>query len=421
MENDLTANAEVGSVKTSDKSAKYGYALIALLFLGWMLGGFDRTVINFSVIYIAKDFGINATQQGLVLSSFFAGYLIMQIPGGMLADKFGARKVLLGVVFVWSVFTGLTGAVSSLTAMLLVRFFFGLGEGPYTPSAGKMIAQTFVPEKRGKATSLVLCSSGFVNILAPVITGYALVAASWRNLFFVIGGVGVIVIILFYLFFKNPAETKPAAAEDAVRQKTPYRKLFSSPMMLGLLIANFAAYTVSWGLSSWMPSYLMKSFHIDLTATGWLQSIPGLASFLSILASGFIIDRLSDRQNKISVSVMAFAGAICLFVMYLGVMNVAVIILLETVVSFVLGYIVIYLPALVYKKFPPEIVGSASGTTNCAAQIGGFCAPVLMGVITDASGGNIGASFWYLFAMGVILLGAVAFMKLSVSKAAAQD
>ena len=79
----------------------------------------DRMVMSYAVVQIGKEFNLNASLIGLVLSSFFIGYAIMQIPGGWLADRFGSRKVLLVIVFVWSIFTGLTGSAWSLLSLLI--------------------------------------------------------------------------------------------------------------------------------------------------------------------------------------------------------------------------------------------------------------------------------------------------------------
>lgn len=404
------------------KMSKMGGIMILLLFLGWMLGNFDRYVMSYSVISIAKDFGINATEKGLILSAFFLGYLIMQIPGGLLADKFGARKVLLAVVFVWSVFTGMTGAMTTLFGMLFVRFMFGIGEGPYTPSAGKMISMTFNPKQRGKATSLYLSSGGIAAIIAPIIAGYALISIGWRNLFFIIAGAGVIIILLFWIFLKNPTQAKKldtaADGESAgsAAEKIHYGTIFKIPLIRNLMIANFACYTVVWGLQTWMPSYLVKTFNMNLTNIGWIQSIPGLASLIGLLCSGFIIDKLSDKQNKIAVSVMSALTSLALLLMFLGGLSVTSIVILETVISLMVGFITIYMPVVVYKKVPAEIVGGTCGTTNCAAQIGSFIAPIVMGIITDMSGGNIGSSFWFLLVMGVVLVVTLATLKFDISK-----
>lgn len=129
-------------------SAKQRNIILLLLFVGWAIGNFDRYFINYAILSITEDLQLNPSSTGMILSAFFLGYAIMQIPGGWLADKFGSRRVLLASVFLWSVFTALTGAMWGLASMVMIRFLFGIGEGGFQPSSSKLISQTFPVSKR---------------------------------------------------------------------------------------------------------------------------------------------------------------------------------------------------------------------------------------------------------------------------------
>lgn len=120
---------------------------VAALFL-------DRMVMSVSLPYIGKDLNLDTTQQGLIISAFFIGYAAFQIPGGLLADKFGSRKIMAIGIAWWSVFTSLTGAVLTLPLMLAVRFFFGIGEGCFPSASWKMISTYFPSKERGRATAI---------------------------------------------------------------------------------------------------------------------------------------------------------------------------------------------------------------------------------------------------------------------------
>lgn len=409
--------AKVAESKAAEAtSTNFKYLIVFLLFLGWIIGGIDRTVINFAVIPISKELGISQTSVGFIMSAFFGGYMLMQIPGGMLADKFGPRKVLLTIVFVWSVFTAATGLAAGLTSMLAVRFLFGLAEGPFTPSAGKMLGMVFEKNERAKAFSLMLSSSGFVMILAPVFAAYMLTAVGWRNLFYIIGAAGLIIIVLFYFYLKEGrvnAEIRPATSQAV---NMPFSKILKIPMIWYLMAANFACYTLIWGLSAWMPTYLIKVFDINIRTAGTLQSIPGFGTLAGLLFSGFIIDRLSDKQNKSFLVVVSAVCTVALYLMYSGTMQVTGVIVTQTVINFITGYIAIYLPSLVIKKLPVEVLGRSGGITLFAAQSGSFFAPFVMGMIADANGGNIGTSFIYIFVMGIVLTLSMIFIKTDTEK-----
>lgn len=170
--------------------------ILALLFLGWSLGNLDRYIMNYAVVSITGDLQLDASSTGIILSAFL-GYAIMQIPGGWLADKFGAKRILLMAVIMWSIFTGLTAIAWSLTAMIVIRFLFGIGEGGFQPASSKIIATIFPKEERGRAMSIMLTSGGIVSLIVPLLAAYLLGTIGWRMMFIIIGAIGAI--IAFYI------------------------------------------------------------------------------------------------------------------------------------------------------------------------------------------------------------------------------
>src|SRR5690349_8670127 len=107
------------------------HTVLSILFATWIVSYLDRIVMSVAIPYIAADYHLSPLAMGIVMSVFFAGYSISQIPGGVLADKFGVRKVATLAMLWWSVFTAATGAAGNLTQMLIIRFVFGLGEGVF--------------------------------------------------------------------------------------------------------------------------------------------------------------------------------------------------------------------------------------------------------------------------------------------------
>ena len=167
------------------------HLILALLFLGWCLSYLDRMAMNVGIVQIAKDFNLSPSVMGVVLSSFFAGYALMQVPGGWLADKFGSRKVIVVAIVFWSVFTVFTGMAWSLMSMIIIRFMFGLGEGGYPAASSKAIADVFPKEERPSAQTTMMSSNSLGGVIAPLIATPLLVWIGWQNLFMVIGVLGV--------------------------------------------------------------------------------------------------------------------------------------------------------------------------------------------------------------------------------------
>ena len=187
-------------------SAKQRNLILLLLFIGWAIGNFDRYFINYAILSIADDLQLSPASTGLILSSFFLGYALMQIPGGWLADKLGSRRVLIVSVLMWSIFTALTGAVWSLTSMIVIRFLFGIGEGGFQPSSSKLISQTFPSDKRAWAMSIMLSSGGIVSLIVPLLSAYMLTTIGWRVSFLILGGIGILITVLYWAIIKLPSQ-----------------------------------------------------------------------------------------------------------------------------------------------------------------------------------------------------------------------
>lgn len=390
--------------------------ILILLFLGWCLGNMDRYVMSYAVVPIGKEFNLSSSLIGLVLSAFFIGYVLMQIPGGWLADKFGSRKVLNLVVFVWSVFTGLTGAAWGLISLVTIRILFGLSEGSFSPAAFKMLSEVFPKKERGRAISILLSSGSIIGVVVPILAGLMITRMGWRGLFYIIGGIGLVVVILFMLFLKprviqeEAAPTTPGA--KAVEPHT-MGELFKMPMMRTLIVVEFAVYTLMWGTTTWIPSYLARVRHLGLMSIGWLQAIPALGALVVMYVSGVIFDKFKPTVNK-NISIIASAiSAVMLYLMYVCP-TVPLFILYETIFSLMLGFLVPYMPTVLMKCVPADVAGSAIGIVNVAAQLGGLVTPVLIGVLVDLFSGSFVAAFSYLILFAVVSVVCFAILKPSL-------
>ena len=134
-----------------------------------MVSYLDRMVMAIAIPYIATEFGLSATSMGVVMSAFFFGYATCQIPGGILVDKFGARKVMIGTILFWSGMTVVSGAMWSLTSLVVARVFFGIGEGLQPPSAHKTISHWFTTKERSFAVSTMITANVVGSAFAPLI------------------------------------------------------------------------------------------------------------------------------------------------------------------------------------------------------------------------------------------------------------
>jgi len=378
--------------------------ILALLFLGWSLGNLDRYIMNYAVVSITGDLSLDASSTGIILSAFFLGYAIMQIPGGWLADKFGAKRVLLMAVIMWSIFTGLTAVAWSLTAMIVIRFLFGIGEGGFQPASSKIIATIFPKEERGRAMSIMLTSGGIVSLIVPLLAAYLLGTIGWRMMFIIIGAIGAIIALLYWKYINLPQEQAVQVERDEnVSPKVSLKELFKTPLMWNLIIAYFCIYAVNWGLVSWIPTYLQKNRGLDLMSIGWAQTIPAITTIIGVYGSGFIIDKLPRGMDKILGSISCAVIGILLYLMFTA-KSVSLFISYQTVVSIFIAFVITLLPAIVLKKLPSSITGSAMGVANTGGQLAGFVTPMAIGFMVDAFNGSFDAAFWMLIGFAAICI-----------------
>ena len=381
------------------------YIIITMLFLGWCLGNFDRFIINYAILGISEDLQLSASTTGIVLSSFFAGYALMQIPGGWLADKFGYRKVLITALLLLSSFTVLTGSAWSLVSLIFIRFLFGLGEGSYFPAASKGIANWFPQNERSKAMSIMLTSGTIMGVVTPIAGTILMQSIGWRMIFYIVGGVGLLITALFYFFLQEKKDLKIIQAKQSAQEKnqkaSPLRAVLKTPMIWNLFIAYFSIYAVNWGLSSWMPTYLAQVKGLDLTRVGMISAIPAFAGIFAMLASGYILDRLPEGKDKLVAAIFGLLTAVFLYLMG-SAPTITMFVTYQSVVTILLSFNIILITSVPLKILSESVVGTANGFINTGAQFAGVLTPMLIGFLVDFFGGSYNAAFIMLVCFALL-------------------
>ena len=186
------------------------YVVFFFLYVGFCISYIDRSAIGLALPSVSKDFNLAPTEMGVVISVFFIGYSIMQIPGGWFSDKFGSKTVICVALALWSVFTFTTGHAQTLSGLLFLRFVFGLCEGPYAGSCFRAVAEYFPREVRAKYTGFVLSSNYIGSALAPVVVVPLILWFGWRGMFQILGLIGLAYVFLYVFLVKarRPAEEK---------------------------------------------------------------------------------------------------------------------------------------------------------------------------------------------------------------------
>ncbi|MBZ4225903.1 MFS transporter [Bacillus wiedmannii] len=373
---------------------KRKFIILGLLFVGMILSFFDRLAINVGIIPIEEEFQLNPSQTGLLISAFFFSYSIMQLLGGWLTDKFGARIMITISLISWSVFTMLTGFAWSFSSLLCIRFLFGLGEGPFHSAAILSIYETFPEKERGRANSFFMSAQSIGGVLGSVVAASLIVILGWRGMFISLGIPGFFIAFIFWFVLK-PQDIKTIEKSNQKMNKVALKELFKLDNTWKIVFTKFFASIVNWGLISWMPIYLVKEKGLDLVSAGGLIVIPYIASFIMFNLNGWLLDKYMIGTEKYLVITGSVLTAVFIILMS-NATNVAFFITFFTLTAMSISFIGTTLLTIVLKYGPKEVIGSISGLVSFSSQVAGAISPAVIGLIISFFNGSYDAAFWLL-------------------------
>lgn len=380
------------------KGSSQGALIATALFLAWMVAYMDRVVITTAIVPMSADLHLNAADKGIVLGIFYVSYALMQLGGGWLTDRFGARWTLIGCLGVWSVFTAFTGLAWSFFALVSARFLFGLGEGAFSPASASAISSFFPKHMRGRLQAL-MGSTAFLGVaLGGAATAWAVVAIGWRESFLILGAMGLAVMVGFMMAI--PTRPQQSAAEPSIGPAMRFIDIVKANGIWQTTLLWFCLSITSLGLQSWIPSYLVAVRHIDIVHIGLYGIIPGTAGFLTIN----VVGRLLDLGRPGIASSIVLTGAVLVPLSLAAIFFAPSVPLLILAWSlFMLGFGCVYATVLSVpvKAIPTHMAGRAMGIINFGGQIAGAIAAATIGKLVEAAHGGFGPAFGFLVAAGV--------------------
>jgi MFS transporter, ACS family, glucarate transporter len=297
------------------------YLLVVWILILGAIAFLDRTNIAIAGVQIGQAFHVDNPHLGWVFSAFLVGYAAFQIPGGVLARRFGPRRVLaLGLLW-WGVFTALTALVSprlagALYVLLFIRFTLGAGEAILYPCANQFVERWFPIPERGKANGIIFGGSGLGSAVAPPLITAILLRYGWHASFWFCAVLGALAGAVWYIVARNTPESHPwvsraelerivsgrgdAGAEEAMRvtehrTAIPWRGIFLSRSILAVSASYFTYGYVSWIFFSWFYLYLNEVRGLSLKSSAVYSIFPFAAMTLGSFAGGVISDWLVHR------------------------------------------------------------------------------------------------------------------------------
>ncbi|KAG9135421.1 hypothetical protein Leryth_007186 [Lithospermum erythrorhizon] len=290
------------------------FVMVSLCFAAFLLCNMDRVNMSIAILPMSKEFNWNSATVGLIQSSFFWGYLLTQIVGGIWADKVGGKLVLgFGVVW-WSIATILTpiAARIGLPFLLVVRAFMGIGEGVAMPAMNNLLSKWVPVSERSRSLAFVYSGMYLGSVTGLAFSPILIQKFGWPSVFYSFGSLGSIWFALWLMkAHSSPNEDPELSAEEkrlilggsASKEPVstiPWKLILSKGPVWALIISHFCH---NWGtfiLLTWMPTYYNQVLKFNLTESGLLCVLPWLTMAVFANIGGWIADTLVSKGLSIT-------------------------------------------------------------------------------------------------------------------------
>ncbi|TFE36849.1 MFS transporter [Paraburkholderia dipogonis] len=400
--------------------------IVFMLFVAGAISYLDRAALSVAAPLIAKDLHLTPAELGIVFSAFFVGYSLFCFIGGYAADKFGAKRVLVASMSLWSVFCGLTAVTFGMGSLIVVRVIFGAGEGPYATCTNKMISGWFERDKQASAVGYANAGQQFGGAVAGPIVGMLALSVGWRASFVAIAALGIAWVVLWALLVKDrPQEaawlntTRPdgvtgstgagqiATVEDDGRSLGTWLR---SASILATAFAFFGYAYILYFFLSWFPSYLTMERHLSLQSMSFVNVIPWACGAVGIALGGVtsdVIYRMTGNavlSRKVVIVTSLLISAACVALAgQVSTLALAVTLMATTV--FFMNLTLSAYWGIILDTVPQSRMGSVGGFMHLIANTAGILAPAATGFLVQAT--NVFASA-FLLSGAIALLGALA-------------
>lgn len=388
--------------------------VLGLLCLMYLITYVDRVNIATAANDIRRELHLTNTQLGVVFSAFAYPYLLFQVFGGWVGDRFGPRRTLFWCGVIWAAATIMTGLAGSLTTLFLVRVLLGIGEGATFPAATRAMQSWTPAGRRGFAQGITHACARLGNAITPPVVAALIALVTWRGSFAMLGACSLVWVIVWVVYFRdNPADHPHITDEELAslpghgvrvtitRPQVPWAAL--TRRMLPVTMVYFCYGWTLWLYLNWLPSFFLNEYKLDVKQSAFFASAVFFAGVGGDLLGGTVSDRLAERTRDLRVArrnviVAGFLGAFaCLLPIFLT--HDLTLITLSLAGGFFCTEIVIGPIWAIPMDIAPKYSGTASGLMNTGSAAAAIFSPLAFGYIADVTGN------WHLpFAGSLALL-----------------
>jgi len=391
-----------------------------MLFAVTVVNFADRGAIAITGPEFSKALGLSPVQMGYVFSAFAWSYVLAQLPGGWLLDRFGSKKIMIVGLTLWSVLAMFQGAVGFLTGgaavagLFLIRFLVGATEAPSFPANGRITSAWFPASERGFASAIFNSAQYFATAMFAPIMGWITHSYGWQAVFYSMGGLGLIMVVFWNKIIYSPKEhprinaaeleyiraggalvdlsdhttTGPTTAPQ-VDAFACVKELLSTRMLLGVYIFQFCINVLTYFFLTWFPVYLVTERHMTILKAGFVASLPAICGFVGGVLGGWVSDRLyksgwslsAARKTPIVVGMLLAMSVIACNYIESDTLVVALMSLAFFGKGFgALGW------AVVSDTSPKQAGGLSGALFNTFGNTAGIVTPIVIGYILQSTG-----------------------------------
>lgn len=400
----------------SSKPTSTRWTILALLLFISIITYIDRVNISVTARHMIPALGLTNVEMGQIFSAFVLGYALFQIPGGWLGDRWGPRLVLTLAVIWWSFFTMMTALapISFLAnvlgvwgALIVVRFFIGVGEAAALPNFNRAVANWCGSHERGFGIALTISGIGIGSAITPPFTAWIMVNYGWQMAFYVAGMLGIFIALMWYWYatdrpedhpFVNAREAalirgmEPSPGPSHTIGPVPWRSMFRTPTVWWLVLSYTCFGYVAYVYLSWFYLYLVDERGFSVLRGALFASSPFLAMTVFCPVGGWVTDQLTKRLGPaIGRSWVGLGG------MSLAALSIVLGAWVETpflaigLLSMGAGWL--YFTIGAFWSIPVDLskphAGTLSGLMNTGANLGGTVSPTLTPWLADQFGWSV--------------------------------
>lgn len=400
------------------KTNNYRWFIVALVLIATTINYVDRQIIGLLKPILEVEFGWSESDFSRIVMSFSAAYAIGLLTMGRLVDFLGTKKGYAIAVVIWSLAGMLHAIARNIAQFMTVRVVLGIGEAGNFPAAMKVVSEWFPKKEKALATGIINSGASIGVVAALLITPIILTYYSWKEVFWITGGLGFVWLLLWWIFYEIPSRQKRISEEELALITTgqeqfetqttkplPWKKLLSFPQTWAVVAGKFFIDPIYWFFLFWLPSYFATTFGLDLKKPSLPLMTIYLATTIGAIGGGYLSSALvkkgwtTVKARKSTLLIVAIFELMIIGMQFVTDVWVAVAVLSVAVALHQAWSTNVF--TLAADLFPKESVSTVAGLAGMAGAIGGILFPMLVGYLLDQykSAGKLAGGYNLLFSL----------------------